>query len=228
VGHNELPDANHADPGATWNWNYYMTLIHGCSAQRAQAVARSLRTVADHGYVPSAGLEYDNVSDEVALLQWDLAYLGFLAPDEVSAGGARFGPLTQAAVTAFQDSSGVSATGSYDELTASALVRSLIADPADVPVENLDLESESEQVALLQATLQQLGYMDLVTGYYGQITLDAVTTFQQHNGIEATGAYGPITRMALATRTRAVAADLATDAVAPMSLGDIGVAALLP
>lgn len=48
--------------------------------------------------------------------------------------------------------------------------------------------------------------MDLVTGYYGEITADAVTSFQQDNGIYATGTYGPITRMALASRMRATAA----------------------
>lgn len=228
VGHNELPDATHGDPGATWNWNYYMTLIQGCSAERARSVARSLRTVADQGYVPTAGLAYEDVSDEVALLQWDLAYLGHIPPDEVSAGGARFGPLTQAALTAFQESSGVALSGSYDAATAGALVRSLVAAPADVPVEDLDLEAESEAVAQLQTALQRLGYMDLVTGYYGQITLDAVTRFQRDNGIEANGAYGPITRMALATRTRLLAettsADTVTsaDTAASVSLGDTG------
>jgi N-acetyl-anhydromuramyl-L-alanine amidase AmpD len=228
VGHNELPDATHGDPGATWNWSYYMSLVRGCSVERARAVARSLRTVADHGYVPSAGLEFDDVSEEVALLQWDLAYLGFIDPDEVSAGGARFGPLTQAAVTAFQESSSVAPTGSYDEPTASELVRSLIADPADVPVEDLDVEAESDDVARLQTALQSLGYMDLVTGYYGQITMDAVATFQQDNGIEPTGAYGAITRMALATRTRPpLAAEEVTEAAAPVSLGNLGLA-LLP
>ena len=203
VGHNELPGTDHADPGPTWNWNYYMSLVRGCS-QRAQAAARgSLRTVADHGYVPSAGLEFENMSDEVALLQWDLAYLGFMNPDEVSGGGGRFGPLTQEAVTAFQGSNGVPTTGSYGELTAAALVRSLLADPANLPTQDLDVGTESDDVAGLQTALQQLGYMDLVTGYYGEITADAVTTFQQDNGIYTTGTYGAITRMALASRMRA-------------------------
>jgi N-acetyl-anhydromuramyl-L-alanine amidase AmpD len=230
VGHNELPDATHGDPGPSWNWNYYMTLIHSCSAERARSVARSLRTVSDHGYVPSAGLAFEDVSDEVALLQWDLAYLGHIDPDEVSAGGGRFGPLTQAALTAFQDSTGIASSGSYDESTAGALVRSLVAAPADVPVEDLDLGAESDAVAHLQTALQRLGYMDLVTGYYGQITLDAVTRFQQDNGIESNGAYGPITRMALATRTRLLASDTASEPLtaAPIALGDTGIALLLP
>src|SRR6267143_2544337 len=56
VGHKELAGAMHGDPGDTWNWSYYMSLVRGCSVERAQAVARSLRTVADHGHVPSADL----------------------------------------------------------------------------------------------------------------------------------------------------------------------------
>ena len=44
--------------------------------------------------------------------------------------------------------------------------------------------------------------MELVTGYYGEITAEAMTNFQQDNGIYATGAYETITRMALAARLR--------------------------
>jgi peptidoglycan hydrolase-like protein with peptidoglycan-binding domain len=161
------------------------------------------------------------VSDEVALLQWDLAYLGFIDPDEVSAGGSRFGPMTRGALTTFQKSSGVAASGLYDDATASALVRSLVASPADVPVEDLDVGAESDEVARLQTALQQLGYMDLVTGYYGPITLDALATFQQDNAIQPTGAYGAITRMALATRTRLIARVAVAELVALTSLGHL-------
>jgi N-acetyl-anhydromuramyl-L-alanine amidase AmpD len=203
VGHNELRGTDHSDPGPTWNWNYYMSLVNACSWQRAQPVARArLRTVADQGYVPNAGLEFDNVSDEVLLLQWDLAYLGFIDSDEVAGGGSRYGPLTEEAITKFQESQVLPPTGLYDDLTASALVQALLEAPADVPVKDLEMEAESDDVARLQTSLQQLGYMDMVTGFYGEITSDAVTTFQQDNGIYATGGYGAITRMALAARTR--------------------------
>jgi N-acetyl-anhydromuramyl-L-alanine amidase AmpD len=202
VGHRELPGADHSDPGPTWNWNYYMSLVRGCS-QREQALARaSLRTIANHGNVPTAGLEFQNVSDEVALLQWNLAYLGFMSADDVSAGNGRFGPLTVEALTKFQESRGIAPTGSYGELTVAALVEALLADPADLPTHAIDPTAESDDVARLQTKLQQLGYMDRVTGYYGEITEEAVASFQKDNGVESTGAYGQITRMALATRTR--------------------------
>jgi peptidoglycan hydrolase-like protein with peptidoglycan-binding domain len=179
-----------------------MSLVRGCS-QRAQAVARgSLRTVAGHGSVPSAGLAFENVSDEVELLQWDLAYLGFMNADAVSAGGGRFGPLTQDALTAFQNAKGLPATGAYGDLTANALVQSLQADPVNLPARELDTGAESDEVARVQTALQQLAYTDFVTGYYGPITADAVSKFQEDNGIEQTSAYGPITRMAIAARMR--------------------------
>ena len=216
IGHNEVPGTDHSDPGPTWNWTYYMSLVRACSADRAQAAARAaVRTVDDQGFAPAAGLEVETVSDEVALLQWDLAYLGFMNVDEVAGGGARFGPITEAAVTAFQESSGVAPTGSYGDRTAAALVQSLMANPSDVPIKDLDAETESDDVAKLQTALQKLGYIDVVTGYYGPMTLDAVSTFQQDNGIEATGAYGPVTRMALATRMRAPFAGDAVGEVAP-------------
>jgi N-acetyl-anhydromuramyl-L-alanine amidase AmpD len=202
VGHNELPGTDHADPGPTWNWNYYMSLVRACS-QRAQVAARAaLRTVADHGYIPAAGLEFDDVSDEVALLQWDLVYLSLIDPDEVAGGGSRFGPLTQEALTAFQQANGVPPTGAYDDPTAAALVQAILSDPAGVPVHDLESGAESDDVGRLQTSLQRLGYMDLVTGYYGEITTEAVATFQQDNGIHATGMYGAVTRMALASRLR--------------------------
>jgi N-acetyl-anhydromuramyl-L-alanine amidase AmpD len=222
IGHNEVPGTDHSDPGPTWNWNYYMSLVRACSAERAQAVARApLRTIGNQGFVPAAGLEFEAVSDEVALLQWDLAYLGFMNVDEVAGGGGRFGPITQAALTAFQESNGVPPTGSYGDRTAAALVQSLVANPSDVPIKDLDAEAESDDVAKLQTALEKLGYIDRITGYYGPMTVDAVSTFQQDNGIEATGGYGPITRMALATRLRPPAVgdavgDAAQDAQAAM------------
>src|SRR2546421_663933 len=130
IGHNEVPGTDHSDPVPTWNWTYYMSLVRACYADRAQAVARAaLRTVDNQGFVPSAGLDPETVSDEVPLLQWALAYLGFMDADEVAAGGGRFGPLTETAVAPFQESNGVPPTGSFGAPTAAALVQSLVANP---------------------------------------------------------------------------------------------------
>jgi len=228
VGHNELRGTDHSDPGPTWNWNYYMSLVNACSWQRAQPVARAaLRTVANQAYVPSPGLEFDNASDEVLLLQWDLAFLGFIDSEEVAGGGSRFGPLTAEAVTRFQHSHVLPPTGSYDDLTASALVQALLAAPADLPVTDLEMEAESDDVAMVQTALQKLGYMDRVTGYYGEITLDAMSSFQQDSGIYATGTYGAITRMALAARLHPpVAREPADGEVELMRVGSVALSIL--
>ena len=203
VGHNELPGNDHSDPGPYWNWTYYMSLVRSCSEPRAQALSRGgINTLADHSYVPAAGLEQGTASGEVALLQWDLVYLGFMSADDLSDGSGTFGPLTLAALTAFQEANGVPATGTYGDLTAPALAQAIEANPATVPLVDLDPGTESDDVTQLQTVLGQLGYMDLVTGYYGPMTTDAVVRFQDANGIDATGAYGPVTRMALAARTR--------------------------
>jgi N-acetyl-anhydromuramyl-L-alanine amidase AmpD len=223
IGHNEVPGTDHSDPGPTWNWSYYMSLVNQCSWQRAQPVARArVRTVADQGYAPTAGLAFDNVSDEVLLLQWNLAYLGFMDADEVAGGGSRFGPLTEDAINKFQQSHVLPTTGAYDDLTASALVQALLAAPADVPLKDLEMEAESDDVNKLQTALQQLGYMELVTGFYGEITSDAVTNFQRDNGIYATGAYGSITRMALAARLHPTVAREETPVVEEVAMARFG------
>ncbi|MFE4367174.1 L,D-transpeptidase family protein [Streptomyces sp. NPDC056835] len=63
--------------------------------------------------------------------------------------------------------------------------------------------SESDQVRELQARLQQTGHFDLnPTGYYGSITVTAVTSFQADRGLPATGATDTITWLRLVGLTR--------------------------
>src|SRR5437868_4846083 len=40
IGHNEVRGSDHSDPGPTWNWNYYMSLVNACSWQRVQPASR--------------------------------------------------------------------------------------------------------------------------------------------------------------------------------------------
>ncbi len=203
VGHSEVPGADHADPGPAWDWSYYMALVRSCAAGGAVLVSSVVDPECDHQACrPRAGLSFGDVSPQVALLQWDLAYLGFIPPDIVAAGGGTFGPRTLAAVRAFQSASGVPATGFYGELTAAALARSLSRADAAMPSASLAPGDRSADVETLQRSLGRLGYMDVVTGYYGPITQEAVTAFQRDVGIAPTGTYGPITRMALGSRSR--------------------------
>jgi peptidoglycan hydrolase-like protein with peptidoglycan-binding domain len=56
----------------------------------------------------------------------------------------------------------------------------------------------SAAVIGLQRDLRELGYMDVVTGYFGPATRDAIRRFQLDHGIDPTGDYEPLTRAAMA------------------------------
>ncbi|HEY6959411.1 MAG TPA: N-acetylmuramoyl-L-alanine amidase [Candidatus Limnocylindria bacterium] len=185
IGHNEVPNTDHSDPGPTWNWTYYMSLVRGCSTS-----------------APAAGISFGDTGESVYQLQRDLVALGFLASADLAGGEGIFGPHTLAALQSFQSANGVPATGYYGALSQAALSRALVsgapAASSSVPQVDLFPGDESDAVAQLQSALQQRGYMDRVTGYFGPMTQDAVRRFQADHGIIATGNYGPLTRAALA------------------------------
>jgi len=116
LGHNELPGNDHRDPGPFWNWTYYMSLVRGCAGD-AHVSATSIPMDCD------ACLSFGDEGDAVALLQSRLVSLGFLSDDDRAGGEGTFGPLTRAAVLAFQDANGLPANGLYGEDTAAALAR---------------------------------------------------------------------------------------------------------
>lgn len=202
LGHSELPNTDHSDPGPNWNWSFYMSLVQSCGGGAALTASQVDPDCDERSCRPRAGLSVGDAGAPVALLQWDLVYLGFMADDVVASGAGTFGPRTLVALRSFQSASGVPPTGFYGELTAAALARSLSHGGAAVPARLLEPGERSADVEALQRSLRRLRYMDLVTGYYGPVTRDAVTAFQRDIGIEPTGTYGPITRMALASRSR--------------------------
>jgi N-acetyl-anhydromuramyl-L-alanine amidase AmpD len=197
VGHNELPGNDHSDPGPSWNWSYYMSLVRACDTRAAQAVAST-----DLPTRPTAELVFGDVSADVALLQWGLAYLGHMPADEVVGGGWRFGTVTEVSLRQFQSARGLPATGRYGESSASALAQALEASPPDLPAKLLEVGAESDEVTRVQTVLQTLGYIDRSTGYFGPMTLDALARFQWEHGIDATGVYDAVTRIALAAALR--------------------------
>lgn len=185
LGHDEVPNTDHQDPGPTWDWSYYMSLVRSCSGGSV---------------VPAPGLEIGAVGPDVAQLQTALVSLGWLASADVAGGEGRFGPRTRAALQAFQAASGVPSTGFYGELSAAALARTLAARA--VPPDDLVMGAESAAVTQLQTLLSQRGYMAAATGYFGPVTRDAIRHFQTDHGITPTGNYGPLTRAALARDVR--------------------------
>ena len=108
-----------------------------------------------------------------------------------------FGTATQAAVVEFQKSKDMDADGkagprtlkalwgSYDRLPSSRKVSAGIAD-------KYCLGDTGEIVQKIQARLKELSYykLDYVTEYFGPITLKAVETFQEQNGLNPDGVVG--------------------------------------
>jgi len=198
VGHAELPGTDHTDPGRTWDWARYMTLIGRCSG-RIDALSVSA-TLLDSTIAPPAGLARGTSGAAVRSLQERLVVLGFLLPADAATAPGRYGPFTEAAVTAFQRANGVPPTGYYGALSAAAMSRTM--SRIEIPSANLSFGMRSDAVSVLQTRLRSLGYLDVVTGYFGPQTEVAVRRFQAAHGVPATGTYGPLTRGALADRTR--------------------------
>lgn len=62
----------------------------------------------------------------------------------------------------------------------------------------MELGDTGRQVETVQRRLQELGYFDgPITGYYGELTVDAVEEFQSRNGLAVDGIVGPQTERAL-------------------------------
>ncbi len=197
-GHSEIPGADHSDPGPTWNWSYYMRLVSACAGSVPTAAATDVgQTICDAECVPAPGFGAGAIGPQVALLQWDLAYLGWMTRSEVLLGDQHFGARTSAAIRSFQAANALPATGFYGPLTAAALGRALARAPSGAANAGLTLGARSTEVTRLQRDLRDLGYMDVVTGYFGPVTRDAVRRFQLDRGIDPTGDYEPLTRAAM-------------------------------
>src|SRR3989442_1394121 len=54
VGHRELPNQFHGDPGPLWDWTYYMSLVRSCAGGEGRATASSIETCAEPGCTPPA------------------------------------------------------------------------------------------------------------------------------------------------------------------------------
>lgn len=126
------------------------------------------------------------------------------------------GGRTTKALAAFQKKNGLEETGLMDEETGRALFPSVpAAAAASATAPTLPITAEgitigialekgglSEAVGLLQDALVELGYMTLdqisnFHGTFGPKTEAAVSAFQRHLGLTATGKFGDVERKAL-------------------------------
>lgn len=76
------------------------------------------------------------------------------------------------------------------------------ADNMLLSFSDLKLGSTGQEVSTLQGFLAELGFLDLSgiggpTGYYGEMTRDAVARYQAAIGVPSTGYFGPMTRQSM-------------------------------
>ncbi|OGH95005.1 MAG: hypothetical protein A2538_04955 [Candidatus Magasanikbacteria bacterium RIFOXYD2_FULL_41_14] len=119
-----------------------------------------------------------------------------------------FGPVTKAALVAYQNANGLAASGVLDSATRSDLNGSTVPAVA-VPVSaseshtfttSMYVGATGAEVSALQQKLKDLGYFTYptITDYYGPATREAVVKFQKdHNLQPFPGWVGPGTRAAL-------------------------------
>ena len=158
---------------------------------------------------------------EVTTLQEFLQKHNWGIPDNGPVTGY-FGTVTKKAVMNFQSSQGLAATGIVG-LEARTLINALLGgapappppSPQELPLpapppppsrqptaglitHDLEPGMRGNEILILQEFLHTYGWgipdAGSVTGYYGNITKQAVANFQAANGIPATGIVGPRTR----------------------------------
>lgn len=136
-------------------------------------------------------LAYGDENPTVIEIQERLMELGYLDYCDTS---EHFGSSTEAAVKLFQRQKGEEQTGIVDDDT----YKSMMSTDAEDYV--LYLEAKGEDVRAVQDRLYQLGYLaekSSVTGYFGDLTEEAVKSFQQNNDLTADGKIGAFTFEAL-------------------------------
>jgi peptidoglycan hydrolase-like protein with peptidoglycan-binding domain len=104
-----------------------------------------------------------------------------------------YGPVTEQAVSLFQTTNGLKADG----VTGVETLKLLNSDNAKYYC--ISYGDSSDDVKKLQIRLCKLGYLDETaqTGYFGNVTLDAVKEFQARNGLSVDAKAGKNTRSKL-------------------------------
>ena len=171
------------------------------------------------------GLKQGDQSAEVRNLQQRLLDIGESVP-----GGADgvFGPGTEAAVKSFQTSQGFAATGSVNAPTAVALGSAPAATdgagpepavpsaPAESPTGLIGVKigSRGPNVVDLQTLLIRAGFRVVggADGVFGSLTANALSSFQNSQGLPATAVVDEATESTLTTAAAAVNDDAATQA----------------
>ncbi len=128
---------------------------------------------------------------DVRALQNALVGLGF----PVGGVDGRFGPLTEAAVEAFQADLGLVVDGVVGRTTKTAILGLSIQDDSGAV---LSVGSRGDSVRHLQSNLNEQGFeAGPSDGIFGPLTLRAVLSFQKYSKLWVDGLVGPRTKSAL-------------------------------
>lgn len=177
-------------------------LNHGLSRSTASAAPSKPKEESSAG---SSILRINSKGQAVTQLQNELKRLGY----HTSAVDGEYGSLTAQAVRSFQQANGLAVDGIAGPATLAALKNGKAASqpaPAAPTKENganaspssnsglLEKEAKGQEVTKLQSDLKRLGFFPATaTGFYGDITKQAVTSFQRAYGLAADGIAGPAT-----------------------------------
>lgn len=189
---------------ATW---YQITSVYNAVLRLAELNAIGI-TLQDISRTLPEDLREGMRGDPVRLLQFFLSTVGRFRNDipPVTIDGI-FGADTRAAVQAFQRSAGLTPDGIVGSFTWNNLIRAYenirasqkLSSDVFPPTNTLVLGSRSADVTRLQNWLNRLSevYPQIepvpATGFYGELTRNAVLTFQQLYGLTPTGNVNPYT-----------------------------------
>lgn len=144
----------------------------------------------------TTSLSLGKSGSEVTKLQTRLKELGFFTGDITG----YFGSITEKAVKDFQIAKGIEPLGIVGPKTRTALNSSqTTTSPSSATFTRiLQKGSRGEDVKNLQLILIKEGHLTGdATGYFGNLTFNAVVAFQNANGLDAIGIVGPKTRALL-------------------------------
>lgn len=130
-------------------------------------------------------IAYGEKSEVVLTSQKRLKELGYLTTDP----DGNYGLDTSAAVKQFQSRNDLIVDGYLGPST-----RTVLNDSGAVP-NGLSLGNRGDSVQRVQQLLSEYGYLSSsnVTGYYGEVTENAVKNFQSANGLGSDGSVGRMT-----------------------------------
>lgn len=138
---------------------------------------------------PDPTLKRGMEKPEVENLQKRLMELGYLDLDEPT---QKFGPATEAAVERFQRQVNFTESlGIQLDIDGIAGLRTLeLIYSASAPKYCVVFGMEGDDITEIQTQLKDLGYMSVVTGYYGDTTVTSLKSFQSENDLSADGLCG--------------------------------------